>query len=281
MSDQTGPAVPINGPIPTDGEYRIVDDTTVELWTDWAGMWDTAYIAANAADAKRYVRENTAREMRTYLAAGESRQRGAIGVFEPFCVSVVALTVEDARIRCAAAQNDLDREHVLVKAIIPVTAFEGRMANLANAYWRARQEPGGTIADEKDRVVDVSPEARALWEQMGPIVEEAANENEATMARCGVPIELARIHASHKDLRLTKDSLRWAGSFPDGASLDQYASPPLRCVEEWTNGARWVWTDDTRLIVTYCEGDVSGQLFFSPEAFAASWAEATEFYKTH
>lgn len=281
MSDQSEPAVPINGPIPTDGQYRIVDETTVEQWTDSAGMWDTAYNAVNTADAKRYVREHAANEVRTYLATGERRHRGAIGAFEPFSTSVVSKSVEDARNECVEAQCGLGYDDVHVRAVIPVTTFEDRMANLANAYWRARQEPGGTIADEKDRVVDVSPEARALWEQMGPIVEEAANENEATMARCGVPVELARIHASHKDLRLTKDSLRWAGSFPDGYALDQRVSPPLRCVEEWTNSFRWVWTDDTRLIVTYCEGDVSGQLFFSPEAFRTAWDSATEFYTDH
>lgn len=280
MSDQS--AVPINGPIPNDGEYRIVDGPTVEQWTNWAGMWDTAYTAANTADARRYIRENAANEMRTYLVAGESRQQGAIGIFEPFCITVsTAVTVEDARNKCIEMQYSLGREHVLIRAVIPVTTFDDRMANLANSYWQARQDPGGTIVDEKDRITGTSRMARKIWEQMGVLTEQAAEENEATMARCGVPVELARIHASHKDLRLTKDSLRWAGSFPDGYALDQRVSPPLRCVEEWTDSFRWVWTDDQRLIVTYCEGDVSGQLFFSPEAFQAAWDSAAEFYTNH
>lgn len=55
--DQNGPAVPINGTVPADGEYRITDDNTVEQWSTWAGFWDTAYAATSRYEAERYVND--------------------------------------------------------------------------------------------------------------------------------------------------------------------------------------------------------------------------------
>lgn len=278
-NDNDAPAVPINGPVPTDGEYRIVDGTTIEQWSAWAGMWDTAGHVLHPKDAERYVREHTRKVEGIYKVAGTNRTTGALGREERFLVEVTATSVEAADTIARDSRYSAGFEHVQIRAIVPVIGAEQRTARLADAYWVARQAPGGTIVDAQERVHN-GPEAQAIYDRMGQITEEAAAENEATLLRCGVPERVA-VTASHKDLDLSETELRWRGSFPDGARLDQLVSPPLRDVNVAHDGLRWLWTDDERLMLSYCEGDVSGQLFFTPDAFAAAYESAIEFYNTH
>ena len=273
------PAEPINGGVPADREYRIAG-STVEQWSTWAGMWDTAYHALSVVDAERYVREHSEVALRTYRVAGLRRKAGADGAFEPFVVSQTGSSVENARNAVVEASETAGYDHTHIRAVMRVTWIDQKMEDLANAYWRARGEPGGTITlDNGD--IDQSPKAQALWDEMGPIHTAAAKENQATLTRCGVPSKLAKLLASSKDMTLEATRLSWPGHCPiDAHNLDRFLSPPMRTVEEWTKGATWVWTDDDRLIVTACEGDLSCALYFSPEAYAAAWAEADEFYKT-
>lgn len=280
MTGLDKPAEPINGPAPRDREYRIVDDTTVEQWSASAGLWDIAFHTLARADAERYVREHTANEQRDYRVAGLDREAGAIGVFEPFLLTVTATSVERAEQLARDERAAANREHVQLRVAAPITKVDERSGNLANTYWQARQDPGGTILDDKGGVADTSPLAKRVWDELGAAHERAAAENEATLVRCGLPEKLARLLSSPKDLTVEETCLRWTGfaGADTGARLDQVISPPLRDVEEWCNSFRWVWTDDERLMVTYCEGDLSGQIYFTPEAFRAAYADAERFY---
>jgi hypothetical protein len=282
MSDSSGPASPINGSIPADREYRIVDTTVVEQWFEWAGFWDVACLTASDADAKRYIREHEANETSTYRVAGLRRQRGAIGIFESFLMDQVATNVEEARDAAIRGCYDTGFEHVQIRAVVRVTDVDSEISRLADTYWRERQAPGGTLVDDNERVT-AGPKARNVWDALGDVTEQAAAENEATLSRCGVPAELAKLLASHKDLTLEATCLRWTGfaGTDTGHHLDQVISPPLRHIEAWCNSFRWVWTDDVRLMITYCEGDLSGQLHFTPEAYAAAYADADRFYEDH
>lgn len=278
MSELDKPTEPINGRVPQDLEYRIVDETTVEQWSEWSGTWDVAYHAFARVDAERYVREHDAKEPRDYRVAGLDRMKGAIGIFEPFLVTVTATSVEDAERVTRDTRWAAGREHVQIRVAAPVTDVDKRTDDLANAYWRARQEPGGTIENDKGGVSH-SPKAAALWDEMGTIHGPAATENEATLVRCGMDGKLAKLLSSPKDLIVEESCLRLTGHSPvDGFRLDQLLSPPLRDVEAWCNSFRWVWTDDDRLMVTYCEGDLSLQIHFTPEAFQAAYADAERFY---
>lgn len=262
--------------MPTDREYRIVDDTIIEQWSEWAGMWDTAYHASGKADAARYVREHTANETSTYTVAGLRRQNGAIGIYESFAVAVEATSVEAARNDVVEAGYAAGYE-TMIRAIVRTIGAKQRSDELAAAYWKARWAPGGTISDDDGNLVGTSPEAKAIWEQMGPVIEDASRENAAALSRVGVP-RSAALTVDHNDIRVTATRLHWTGHFSSGEALDQLVSPPLRDIEAWCTGLRWVWTDGDRLILTYCEGDVSGQVFFTPEAFAEAMADATKFY---
>jgi hypothetical protein len=239
-TNQDGPAVPINGDIPTDGEYRIIGPgrDVVEQWSEWAGMWDTAFHASCSEDAERFVREHTEQVIRTYFIAGLRRQVGAIGAFEPFLASEAGTSVEDARNKLVESFNLGGYDTVQIRCIAPP------------------DPPIDPLTDEAFRF--------------------AVAANTALLRRTGVPADVVKVALGYKPPVVSVNSLHWVSFNDHGLRL-----PSLRLVEEWTTGYRYVWTDDKRLVVTFCEGDVSGELFFSPEAFADAWARATEFYANH
>lgn len=239
--------MPINGTVPTDGEYRIINGSIVEQWSEWAGMWDTAFHASCPQDAERYVREHTEQVIRTYYIAGLRRQVGAIGSFEPFFASEAGTSVEDARNKLVESFNAGGFDHVHIRCIAPVYSVR--------------------VSPEEEDCEPTTVEDRYL----------AIEANIALLARTGVPRDILNTTVSCRKVILEATRLRW-DTYHDDNDL---RFPSLHLVDEWSTEFRQVWTDRERLIVTYCETDLSGELFFSPEAFAEAWARAAEFYANH
>lgn len=54
-----GPAIPINGTVPADGQFRAAgDDGAVQQWSEWAGFWDLHHYEADRAAAEKFVADN-------------------------------------------------------------------------------------------------------------------------------------------------------------------------------------------------------------------------------
>lgn len=148
---------------------------------------------------------------------------------------------------------------------------------LTSRYWRIRCAEGGTIIDGEGRT-DHSAEAEAVWKEVGEIITNAAVANRAWLVSVGVPESLS-FSATHNPIEEVHGGLLWRGAWPwDGYSVDRFL-PGYEIVEEWTNwGGRYVWTDNTTTIITYCEGDLSTQFFDDPAKFANAYRLAGEFY---
>ena len=61
--------------------------------------------------------------MNTYKISGESRQVGAIGIFEPFTMTLHAHNKDEAREAARSIQYNRNREHVHIKAIIRIPKY--------------------------------------------------------------------------------------------------------------------------------------------------------------
>lgn len=215
--------------------------------------------------------------MNTYKVAGLERMSGSMKPFRPFLKEVQAPTPLGAE---QAALHELSEFQVQIKAIVPVTDVRKRVDEIASAYWRERFQPAGTWTDENGKTRHSSL-AQKLWDEMGTITIAAAAENETTLIRCGVPERIARFSAGTDRLTLEATRLLWRGHVEGSGEMLDGHMPGLRVIEEWTDGFRWVWTDDERLIFTYCEGDLTGEFYFAPLAFSLAMNKAAEFYATH
>lgn len=149
---------------------------------------------------------------------------------------------------------------------------------LANLYWRKRQEPGGTI-ERADGRIGHSDECQVIWEQIiAELDAERAGARDALLAM-GVPPKLAA--TGQRIFETSEDSIRWSAAWPHEAALrldPMLSELGCRLIEEWTDGTRYVWTDDAHLIFTLCEGDLSGEWYTTAPAFHRAYMRAIDFY---
>lgn len=210
-------------------------------------------------------------------------QLNAIGIFEPFMIEIEADHLIHAERVAREARQTAGREHVLLFAVVPQLETNDAVGKVGDAYWRERFKPGGTI--EVDGKVTHSKKADEIFRQMDVVTNHGHKAVTDTLVRIGVPEALVKLTASHEDLILEPTMIRWCShANGDGYDLDAALTKldlDLNDVEEWCTGARWVWTDSKRIMVTYCEGDLSSQYHFTDESFAAKFASAAEFYSTH
>lgn len=223
--------------------------------------------------------------MDTYQIAGQDREVNAIGAFEPFLIELEAESVSQADLLARQTRQAEGREHILICAIVHKTNVLDAVGKVGDAYWRERFAPGGTI--EVDGKVTHSEKAGEIFRQMDAITDAGMYGVHETLVRIGVPEALVKLTASYEDLTLQATKINWRShARGDGYDLDAAftkiaADVALIDVEQWCTGSRWVWTDDKRIMVTYCEGDISGEFYFTDESFKAGLAAAAEFYKTH
>lgn len=151
--------------------------------------------------------------------------------------------------------------------------------DLTDRYWRLRRADGGTQV-VNGRVCH-SDECQALMEQVDEVINSATVANRAWLLSVGVPEELS-FTISYNPPVEHNGGLSWRGAWPSnwgGYSIDRYL-PRTRLVDEWCLGdSRCVYTDDTTMIVTYCEGDLSVQYHTNPDAFEAAMQQARAFYE--
>lgn len=179
---------------------------------------------------------------------------------------------------------------------IPMHDYKERSEALANAYWAARCEPGGTIeipnyqftvdsygvatVRKLGTKVEHSRKAQQIWDEMGELTEESTRLTQARLAELGVPMNI----------------VRWAGPNPprpaEGGggvmvttSMSDNAFQRIAHFLELDHLAvaesayRSCCHDGKNLIFTYCEGDVSIEWYWNEARFHAALRSAEEYYR--
>lgn len=182
---------------------------------------------------------------------------------------------------------------------IPIYDYRERADAIANAYWQERWKPGGTTVTTAYHPFVVAPDgeitakkagdrvgqSRAcdkLWRELTALTEESSERNRTRLVEMGMPEELARL-AGPENPRPTEGgggilvSLHW----PDEDLLYTIMERKgfrMALEEAWT-GHRMIFTDGDRALVTWVEGDLSIEWFFSSDSLGPAMDRAAQYYK--